>query len=153
MAAARIAREKARAEAGRQSEIARMARMAAGTSLGGSGGDAHARGTGAGGKGQKGTGKDATSRGGFSASYAARVRNRVYPNIRFHGGNDGAPVTVVRVRAGADGHILFSRVVKPSTDPDWDQAVLNALERTGTLPADVDGQVPQVPFTITFKRH
>ncbi len=62
-------------------------------------------------------------------------------------------MTVVRVRAGADGHILFSRVVKPSTDPDWDQAVLNALERTGTLPPDVDGQVPQVPFTITFKRH
>ena len=39
-----------------------------------------------------------------------------------------------------------------SVGPD-DTAVLNALERTWTLPPDVDGQVPQVPFTITFKRH
>ena len=46
------------------------------------------------------------------------------------------------LRADADGKILSRRLVKSSGNPTWDQAVLRAIDRTGTLPRDTDGRVP-----------
>ncbi|RYF35984.1 MAG: protein TolA, partial [Comamonadaceae bacterium] len=37
-----------------------------------------------------------------------------------------------------------------SGSPAWDEAVQRALERTGSLPRDVDGRVPS-PVVIGFR--
>ena len=41
-----------------------------------------------------------------------------------------------------DGRIMSSRIVKGSGVPEWDSAVLRAIERTEVLPRDEDGKVP-----------
>ena len=46
--------------------------------------------------------------------------------------------------------MISRRLVTSSGHPDWDEAVLRAVDRTGTLPRDTDGRVPAV-ITITFR--
>jgi len=48
------------------------------------------------------------------------------------------------VRAGPSGSILSRRLVRSSGNKEWDEAVLRAIDRTATLPRDVDGRVPGV---------
>lgn len=86
---------------------------------------------------------------GPSASYAGRIVARVKPNIVL---TDSVPATLraeVEVRAAADGTIVGRRLVKPSGNATWDDAVLRAIDRTETLPKDTDGRVPPV-ITIGF---
>jgi colicin import membrane protein len=40
--------------------------------------------------------------------------------------------------------------VSSSGHREWDEAVLRAIDRTGTLPRDADGRVPPV-IEITFR--
>ena len=56
----------------------------------------------------------------------------------------------VEVRAAPDGTIVGRRLVKPSGNAIWDDAVLRAIDRTEALPRDVDGRVPS-PMTLIFK--
>jgi len=49
----------------------------------------------------------------------------------------------------ADGTIVASKLARSSGVPEWDQAVLRAIERTEVLPRDVDGRVPP-RMIITF---
>lgn len=79
---------------------------------------------------------------GPSASYAGRIVARIKPNIVFTDSIVGDPITVVEVKVAPDGTIISQRIIKASTQPDWDNAVLRAVERTGQLPRDVDGRVP-----------
>lgn len=86
---------------------------------------------------------------GPSASYAGRIVARVKPNIVL---TESVPATLraeVEVRAAPDGTIVGRRLVKPSGNPTWDEAVLRAIDRTETLPRDTDGRVPSV-ITIGF---
>jgi colicin import membrane protein len=86
---------------------------------------------------------------GPSASYAGRIVAKVKPNIVL---TESVPATVraeVEVRAAPDGTILGRRLVKPSGNKDWDDAVLRAIDRTETLPRDTDGRVPPL-ITIGF---
>lgn len=86
---------------------------------------------------------------GPSASYAGRIVARVKPNIVL---TESVPATLraeVEVRAAPDGTIVARRLVKPSGNKDWDEAVLRAIDRTETLPKDTDGRVPPV-ITIGF---
>ena len=86
---------------------------------------------------------------GPSASYAGRIIARVKPNIVLTETLQGSPRAEVEVRAGPDGTILSRRLVKPSGDKVWDDAVLRAIDRTEILPRDTDGRVPS-PLTLIF---
>jgi colicin import membrane protein len=87
---------------------------------------------------------------GPSSSYAGRVVARVRPNIVFTGDVPGNPLTEVEVRVAPDGTITSRRVTKSSGVKSWDEAVLRALDRTETLPRDVDGRVHS-PLFMEFR--
>lgn len=79
---------------------------------------------------------------GPSAGYGARVASSIRPNVIFTESISGNPRAVVEVRTLPDGTIIGRRIVQSSGDPDWDAAVLKAIDRTGKLPRDTDGRVP-----------
>lgn len=79
---------------------------------------------------------------GPSASYAGRVVARIKPNIVFTDTVSGNPRAEVEVRLLPDGTIASSRLVQGSGHKAWDEAVLRAVERTGSLPRDENGRVP-----------
>ena len=130
------AKEKAEAEARaleaqRQANLKRMAGLAGGT------GAPDSTGT-------------AARASGPSASYAGRVIGRVKPNIVFPDEISGNPVAVVEVRTAPDGTIVGKRLIKPSGNKAWDDAVLKALDKTETLPRD-EGRPPPSPMEISFR--
>ena len=86
---------------------------------------------------------------GPSASYAGRIIARVKPNIVLTETLQGSPRAEVEVRAAADGTIIGRRLVKPSGEKAWDDAVLRAIDRTEILPRDIDGRVPST-LTLIF---
>lgn len=51
-------------------------------------------------------------------------------------------VTVVEIRSTPSGTVLSRRVVKPSGNALWDDAVVRAIDKAGTLPRDTNGLVP-----------
>lgn len=79
---------------------------------------------------------------GPSSSYAGRIKARIRPNIIYSDSGLGNPVAEAELRVAPDGNIISSRLLKSSGDPEWDKAVLRAIEKTETLPRDVDGRVP-----------
>ena len=79
---------------------------------------------------------------GPSASYAGRIKARVRPNIIYTDSGPGNPLAEVEVSVRPDGTIFSRRLVKPSGNAEWDAAVLRAIDKTETLPRDVDGRVP-----------
>ncbi len=85
-----------------------------------------------------------------SASYAGRLVASIKPNIVFTVQLRNNPAAEVEVRTAPNGSVLARRLLKSSGNPDWDEAVLRAIDRTGTLPRDTDGRVPPV-ITITFR--
>jgi colicin import membrane protein len=85
-----------------------------------------------------------------SASYAGRIRARIEPHIIFAGEVRGNPVAEVEVRCAFDGTVVGRNIVQSSGDKDWDAAVLDAIDRTATLPRDIDGRIPSV-FRISFR--
>jgi len=120
-----------RSEAQRQENIRRMQGMAGAT------GSDDAKGT-------------ALKASGPSASYAGRIRARIKPNITFNDDVDGNPKAEVEVRVAPDGTILSRKLTQASGNKAWDDAVLKAINKTGTLPRDTDGQVPSV-MVISFR--
>jgi colicin import membrane protein len=84
-----------------------------------------------------------------SASYAGKLIARIKPNILLTETVSGNPSADVEVRSSPTGTILARRLVKPSGNKDWDDAVLRAIDRTAELPRDTDGRVPPV-LVITF---
>lgn len=109
-----------------QAREAQMQRIA---SLAGATGDANATGT-------------ALQNAGPSASYIGRIKGRIRPNVSFPDTIPGNPKVEVDVRLAPDGRIMSSRIVKGSGVPEWDSAVLRAIERTEVLPRDEYGKVP-----------
>ncbi|KAF1046845.1 cell envelope integrity protein TolA [Xylophilus sp.] len=79
---------------------------------------------------------------GPSGSYGGKVAAKVRPNITFTDDVGGNPAAEVEVRASPDGTIVGKRLVKSSGVKSWDDAVLRAIDKTETLPRDVDGRVP-----------
>lgn len=109
--------------------------------------------------GGTGSGKGTGSGGGTAAQtsapssgYAGRVVARVRPNIIFTDQLPGHPTAEVTVRLAPDGMIIAKKLVRSSGVPEWDQAVLRAVERTEVLPRDVNGTVPS-EITIAFDRN
>ena len=95
-------------------------------------------------------GAGAAKAGGPSAGYASKVRARVLPNVVFNDDIAGNPKAEVEVTTTADGSIMSQRLLKSSGNKAWDDAVMKAIVRTGSLPRDVDGQVP-TPMIIEFR--
>ncbi|KQV46241.1 hypothetical protein ASC95_26930 [Pelomonas sp. Root1217] len=85
-----------------------------------------------------------------SAGYAGRIKGKIRPLIIYPDDGVANPTAEVQVTLGPDGRILGSKVLKASPDPDWDRAVLRAIEKAETLPRDVDGRVPPV-LILTFR--
>ena len=79
---------------------------------------------------------------GPSKSYAGKLVATIKPNIVFTDQISGNPAAEVEVSAAPSGSILARRLVRSSGNKDWDEAVLRAIDRTGTLPRDTDGRVP-----------
>lgn len=75
-------------------------------------------------------------------SYAELIVKAVKPNIVFTEVVSGDPEAVIEVRAAPTGTIIGRRLVKSSGSNEWDEAVLRAIDRTGSLPKDTDGRVP-----------
>jgi colicin import membrane protein len=126
-------KEAERVEAQRQAQLNRMLGQAGAT------GSPTATGTGARDAGPKGP----------SDGYGDRIRAGVKPNIVLTESIEGSPRAEVEVRAAPDGSIINRRLVKPSGNPAWDDAVLRAIDRTAVLPRDLDGTVPS-PIRIVF---
>lgn len=87
---------------------------------------------------------------GPSASYAGRLVAAIKPNIVFTEAINGNPAAEVEVRAGPGGSIIARRIVRSSGNKEWDEAVLRAIDRTSSLPRDVDGRVPPT-ITMVFR--
>ena len=120
----RVTQEEARKlELQRQENLKRMAGLAGAT------GGPQASGT-------------ALQSSGPSASYAARIRARIKPNIVFSEDIAGNPLADVEVRTAPDGTIVGRRIIKSSGVPRWDEAVLKAIDKTEVLPRNEDGRVP-----------
>jgi colicin import membrane protein len=89
---------------------------------------------------------------GPSAGYAGRLRAYLKPKLVYTGRNIGSSPAVVRVRVAPDGTILARELIKSSGQADWDQAVLDAIDRAGILPRDTDSRIPPVidiPWTAS----
>jgi len=119
------AQEKAkRLEAQRQENIKRLTGLANAT------GSSSATGT-------------AAQASGPSASYGAKLEARIRPNIVFSDEVAGNPRAVVLFNAAPDGTIVGKpRLKTPSGHKGWDDAVLRAIEKTESIPRDLDGRVP-----------
>jgi colicin import membrane protein len=85
-----------------------------------------------------------------SAAYAGRLVAHIKPRIVFAGSPPGNPEAVVEVRTGPAGTVIARRLVSSSGHREWDEAVLRAIDRAGTLPRDSDGNVPPV-IEIRFR--
>jgi colicin import membrane protein len=85
-----------------------------------------------------------------SASYVGRLVASIKPNIVFNEIVPGNPAAEVEVRSASSGTIISRRLIKSSGNKEWDDAVLRAIDRTGTLPRDVDGRVPP-SIVISFR--
>jgi len=48
----------------------------------------------------------------------------------------------VEIRTTPSGIMLSPRIIQSSGIKTWDEAVLRAIEKTGSLPKDIDGTVP-----------
>ncbi len=138
-------REKADAERSEKLRQEQMQRLT--TQLGG---PAH-RGTGTGGAAGAVNNAGAETRDAtLSEAYQGRIKARIKPKILLTEAIPGNPLTEVEVRAASDGTIVSRRIVKASGNPEWDEAVLRAIDRTSVLPRDVDGTMPS-PITISFR--
>jgi colicin import membrane protein len=107
-------------------------------------------------QGMAGASGDENSKGtalkasGPSASYAGRIVARIKPNITFNHDVPGNPLAIVEIRTSPDGTILSYKIISPSGNKAWDDAVLKAIVKTATLPRDEDGRVPPV-LEISFR--
>ncbi|MCZ8251928.1 MAG: cell envelope integrity protein TolA [Hylemonella sp.] len=93
---------------------------------------------------------DAVRSSGPSSGYAGRIRARIKPNIVFPDELAGNPSAEVEVRTSPDGTIVGRKLLKSSGHKNWDEAVLKAIDKTETLPRDVDGLVPPL-LVISFR--
>lgn len=135
----RVERERAERAAEARAEKLRKENLARLQGLAGATGAPEASGT-------------AAQSSGPSAGYAGRIRARIKPLIVYPDAATGNPVAEVEVRLSPTGTIIGSRLLKRSGTPEWDAAVLRAVEKAEVLPRDVDGRVPPVIVLVFSPR-
>ncbi len=104
----------------------------------------------AGGSATAGTAGVAAQSAAPSADYIGRIKGRIRPNVSFPNTLEGNPSVEVEVRMAPDGRILSTRLLKASGAPEWDAAVLRAIDKTEALPRDENGRVPPA-LTIVYR--
>jgi len=87
---------------------------------------------------------------GPSAGYAGRIVARLKPNVTLTDSIPGNPAVEVQIHCTSDGTIMSSRITKSSGSAAWDDAVIKAIAKTGTLPRDTNGKAPDV-MTIVWR--
>jgi colicin import membrane protein len=97
--------------------------------------------------GSGGAGNAAKS-AGPGASYFGRVAARIKPNVTYTDIISGNPITEIEVSLSPNGDILSRRISKRSGNTAWDNAALNAIDKTEKLPLD-NGKVWS-PLTIVL---
>ena len=90
---------------------------------------------------------------GPSASYLGRLRARIKPNITFSDAQlqtvVGNPAAEVVVTCSPSGQIIGVKLKVKSGNEAWDQAVLNAVDKTGSFPRDENGNMPsEITFSL-----
>jgi TonB family protein len=77
-------------------------------------------------------------------SFSERVRRVIKPKIVFNPEKvEGNPALSILVELAPDGRIINKRITKASGEPDWDNAVIRALDKVDSLPKDENGNVPR----------
>jgi colicin import membrane protein len=124
LAAAEAAKDEQQSAQLRQANIERAARMA-------------------GASGSPSDSGSAQQSSGPSSGYGSRIKAKVKPNLVFTSTVTGNPKVTLEIKMAPDGTILGRpRVVTPSGNREWDEAVVRAFEKTEVLPRDTDGRVP-----------
>nr|WP_082664724.1 energy transducer TonB [Burkholderia ambifaria] len=85
-----------------------------------------------------------------SRDYAKTVARRVRANVVAPFEIPGNPSTVIAVTCAPSGALLSVRVQRSSGNPQWDRAVLAAVEKLDPMPRDIDGATP-VSIVLTFQ--
>lgn len=85
-----------------------------------------------------------------SASYGGLVRAKIRPLIVFTGYAEFNAAAEVEVNLAPGGSVISRRLIKSSGYKDWDEAVLRAIDKAGSMPRDTDGRVPQT-LILSFK--
>jgi colicin import membrane protein len=75
----------------------------------------------------------------LSSVYTEKIKASVMSNVAEQ--PSAGPVTV-RIKARPDGTILEKQLTRSSGDPDWDNAILQGIDKTEKLPTDIDGRTP-----------
>jgi TonB family protein len=85
-----------------------------------------------------------------SAGYAEKVARRVRANVLAPFEIEGDPSAVIAVTCTPSGALLSVTVQRPSGNPQWDRAVVTAVENSFPMPTDVNGSTP-TRFVMTFR--
>jgi TonB family protein len=83
--------------------------------------------------------KPASDTPSLSSAYTEKIKASVMSNVDEQ--PSAGPVTV-RIKSRPDGMILAKQLTRSSGDPDWDNAILQAIDKTKKLPTDIDGRTP-----------
>jgi len=79
-----------------------------------------------------------------SPSYTSKIVEQVRSNIPLIPTNADKRSVTVHLRIAASGLILSSSVVNSSGHRVWDEIVLRAFAKMGSLPNDIDGSIPKI---------
>jgi colicin import membrane protein len=85
-----------------------------------------------------------------SPSYAGKVARRLRANVIAPFAIQGNPSAIVDVTCAPNGALLGATIRRSSGNPEWDRAVLSAVEKSAPMPVDDNGTAP-ASFTITFR--
>ena len=75
----------------------------------------------------------------LSSSYKEKIKASVMSNASEQ--PNAGPVSV-KIKSRPDGSVLAKQLIRSSGDPDWDNAILQAIDKTEKLPTDIDGRTP-----------
>jgi len=83
--------------------------------------------------------KPASDTPSLTSAYTEKIKASVMSNVAEQ--PNAGPVTV-RIKSRPDGTILAKQLTRSSGDPDWDNAILQGIDKTEKLPTDIDGRTP-----------
>ena len=67
-----------------------------------------------------------------------KIKASIMPNIT----GTSVGVVSVKIETEPNGTIVSSQLIKSSGDSDWDNAVLQGIDKTKVLPTDINGRIP-----------
>ncbi len=79
-----------------------------------------------------------------SPSYTSKLVEQLRSNIPVIPPNADQRSVTVHLRVATSGLILSSSVVTSSGHRVWDEIVLRAFAKMGSVPHDIDGSIPKV---------